>query len=122
MMRFSDFSAWQGIFTALLSLTLITLIGVGIRVMMMLTPQAHQQRMNRQINKRLKARIAAHLVLGGSVTGNLTVNPAPLRDLRLRDLPDGPLAEPGSAATADTPGADRSRRIPAQRHPGCAGP
>jgi uncharacterized membrane protein YgcG len=110
MMRFFDFSSWQGILTTLLGLTLITLIGVGIRVVMMLRLQARQQRMNRQINERLKTLIAAYRVPGGSFTSELTVNPAHLRDLRLYDLPEDSLPEPRSNA-GGTPGADRSRRI-----------
>lgn len=101
-MRFFDFSSWQGILTTLLGLSLITLIGVGIRVLMMLTIQQRQQRMNRQINERLKTLIAAYKVLGGSFTGQLTVNPAHLRDLR---------AQGEAAEQSDTPGADRARRI-----------
>lgn len=105
-MRFFDFSSWQAVLTTLLGLTLITLIGVGIRVVMMLTLQQRQQRMNRQINERLKTLIAAYKVLGGSFTGQLTVNPAHLRDLRAEAQGDG-----DGAQHADTPGAERGRRI-----------
>ncbi|WP_103334671.1 hypothetical protein [Pseudotabrizicola formosa] len=105
-MRFFDFSSWQGILTTLLGLTLITLIGVGIRVVMMLTLQARQQRMNRQINERLKTLIAAYKVLGGSFTGQLTVSPAHLRDLRSQSQAEG---EAGSDSAS--PGAERARRI-----------
>lgn len=89
----------------------LTLIGVGIRVVMMLTLQSRQQRMNSTINERFKTLIAAYRVKGGSFIGELSINPAHLRDPRLRDLPDNPLAEPRSAAIGETPGADRSRRI-----------
>ncbi|MDR7124116.1 hypothetical protein [Pseudotabrizicola sp. 4114] len=105
-MRFFDFSSWQGILTTLLGLTLITLIGVGIRVVMMLTLQQRQQRMNRQINERLKTLIAAYKVLGGSFTGQLTVNPAHLRDLRSQ-----PEAEGEPSPDNEAPGMDRARRI-----------
>jgi uncharacterized membrane protein YgcG len=97
-MRNFDFSTWQGFLTTILGLALITLIGVGIRVLMMLTLQARQQRMNRQINERLKTLIAAYRTLGGSFTGELTVSPAHLRDL---------VAE----ANPDAPPSDRPRRI-----------
>ena len=82
-MRSFDFSSWQGVLTTLGSLAIITLIGVGIRIVMMLTIQQRQQRMNRQIIERLKTLISAYKVLGGSFTGRLSVNPAHLRDLRL---------------------------------------
>lgn len=105
-MRFFDFTSWQGVLTTVLGLALFALIGVGIRVLMMLTIQQRQQRMNRQINERLKTLMAAYRVLGGSFTGALTVNPAHLRELRAiqTDSPD-------AAATGDAPGSDRPRRI-----------
>ncbi len=64
--RYFDFSSWQGILTTILAVALFALIGVGIRVLMMLTIQQRQQRMNRQINERLRTLIAAYKVLGGS--------------------------------------------------------
>ena len=82
-MRFLDLSSWQGVLTSILGLAVFALIGVGIRVLMMLTIQQRQQRMNRQINERLKTLIAAYKTLGGSFTGQLTVNPNHLRDLRV---------------------------------------
>lgn len=82
-MRAFDFSSWQGVLTTVLGLALFALIGVGIRVLMMLTVQQRQQRQNRQINERLKSMIAAYKVLGGSFTGDLLVDPRHLRDLRL---------------------------------------
>ena len=114
-MRSFDFSSWQGVLTTLGSLAIITLIGVGIRIVMMLTIQQRQQRMNRQINERLKTLIAAYKVLGGSFTGRLTVNPEHLRDLKARAAApatedDGVVADP----LTDEPvalGSDRSRRI-----------
>ncbi len=83
-MRYFDFSSWQGILLSILALSLFALIGVGIRVLMMLTIQQRQQRMNRQINERLRTLIAAYKTLGGSFTGELTVDPAHLRDLNQR--------------------------------------
>ncbi|KKC37970.1 hypothetical protein WH87_09990 [Devosia epidermidihirudinis] len=83
-MRNLDFSSWEGIVTTVLGLALFTLIGVGIRIVMMLTIQQRQQRMNRQINERLKTLIAAYKVLGGSFTGRLSVDPSHLRDITRR--------------------------------------
>ena len=99
-MRSFDFSSWQAIGTTLLGLALFACVGVGIRVLAMMTIQQRQQRMNRQINERLKTLIAAYRTLGGSFTGELTVSPAHLRELRVADAADP--AEPGS---------DRPRRI-----------
>jgi uncharacterized membrane protein YgcG len=82
MMRNMDFSSWQGVFSTLLGLAIVTLIGVGIRVLMMQTIQQRRERMNRQINERLRTLIAAYKVLGGSFTGELTVDPTHLRELR----------------------------------------
>jgi hypothetical protein len=101
-MRFFDFSSWQGILTTLLGLALFTLLGVGIRVLMLLTLQQRQQRQNRQINERLKTLISAYKVLGGSFTGELSVDPTHLREMRLR------AAEEGIDLPAD--GSDRARR------------
>lgn len=101
-MRYFDFSTWQGILTTLLGLALFTLIGVGIRVLMLLTIQQRQQRMNRQINERLRTLIAAYKVLGGSFTGELLVDPTHLRDLRQRAQ---------EAGGDEAGGSDRARRI-----------
>ena len=106
-MRFLDFSSWQGVLTGVLSLAVVALIGVGIRVLMMLTIQQRQQRVNRQINERLKTLMSAYRTLGGSFTGQLTVDPIHLRDLRVS-------AEDGETDAADKPDAtmsDRPRRI-----------
>lgn len=104
-MRVFDFSSWQGIVTTIFGLSLFALIGVGIRVMMMLTIQQRQQRMNRQINERLKTLMAAYRVLGGSFTGALTVDPLHLRQLRET------AAESGEDATEELRASDRPRRI-----------
>src|SRR5690606_31396547 len=88
-MRFMDFSSWQGILFSILAIALVALIGVGIRVLMMLTIQQRQQRLNRQINERLRTLISAYKVLGGSFTGELTVDPSHLRDLQQRAKEDG---------------------------------
>lgn len=81
-MRNFDFTSWQGISSTILGLALFALIGVGIRVLMMLTIQQRQQRMNRQINERLRTLMSAYRTLGGSFTGELSVNPQHLRELR----------------------------------------
>lgn len=99
-MRNFDFSSWQSILTTVLGLAIFTLIGVGVRVMMMLTIQQRQQRMNRQINERLRTLISAYKTLGGSFTGELSVDPTHLKDIKLK-------AE-GSDLVA---GSDRARRI-----------
>ena len=82
-MRFMDFNSWHGVFSTVLGLAVITLIGVGIRVLLMQTVQQRRERMNRQINERLKTLIAAYRTLGGSFTGRLTVDPTHMRDIRM---------------------------------------
>ena len=80
-MRGLDFSSWQGLLTTLGGLALITLIGVGIRLLVMQTVQERRARENRQINERLRTLIAAYKTLGGSFTGDLEVDPTHLREL-----------------------------------------
>ncbi len=106
-MRFFDFSSWQGVLLSILAIALFALIGVGIRVLMMLTIQQRQQRLNRQINERLRTLIAAYKTLGGSFTGELTVSPAHLRELNQRAKEGEATAEAGAPETAS----DRPRRI-----------
>ncbi len=116
-MRMLDLSSWQGILTTVLALALITLVGVGIRLLVMLTIQARQQRENRQINERLRTLIAAYKTLGGSFTGDLAVDPTHLRDLRQRQAAgvEGAAVqrEAGAGGSAEDTGlgSDRSRRI-----------
>ncbi len=98
-MRYVDFTSWHAGLTTILGLALITLIGVGIRVLMMQTIQQRRERMNRQINERLKTLIAAYKTLGGSFTGQLTVDPTHLRDVKA--------VEDGAAPRSS----ERSRRI-----------
>lgn len=106
-MRGMDFTSWQGILSTILGLALITLIGVGVRLLAMTTIQQRRERENRQINERLKTLIAAYKVLGGSFTGNLTVDPTHLRQLRERDaVPSG---ENGDGDQTSE-GSDRARR------------
>ncbi len=100
-MRGIDFSSWQGVLSTLAGLVLITLLGVGIRLLVMQTLQQRRERENRQINERLRTLMAAYKTLGGSFTGELGVDPTHRRDLRQREAEQG-IAEPGS---------DRARRI-----------
>ncbi|MDQ1900043.1 hypothetical protein RAH32_06255 [Paracoccus sp. WLY502] len=101
-MRMIDFSNWNSILSTVIGIALFALIGIGIRVLVMFTVQQRRERMNRQINERLRVLIAAYKMLGGSFTGDLAVDPAHLRDLRQRAMDEG----------ADlTEGSDRRRRI-----------
>jgi uncharacterized membrane protein YgcG len=109
-MRNLDFTSWQTLLSTLLGLSVITLVGVGIRLLAMQTIQQRRERENRQINERLRTLIASYKVLGGSFTGDLLVDPAHLRDLkRSRDIQDGDSAEaPVEIIRSQS---DRSRRI-----------
>nr|WP_313412618.1 hypothetical protein [Stenotrophomonas geniculata] len=100
-MRGIDFSSWQGVLSTLAGLVLITLLGVGIRLLVMQTLQQRRERENRQINERLRTLMAAYKTLSGSFTGELGVDPSHRRDLRQREDAEG-IAEPRS---------DRARRI-----------
>jgi hypothetical protein len=104
-MRNLDFSSWQGLLSTLFGLAVITLIGVGIRLLAMQTIQQRRERENRQINERLRTLIAAYKTLGGSFTGTLSVDPTHLRDLRRMD--------PGQTAVDVTAssGNERARRV-----------
>jgi len=104
-MRGLDFSTWQGALTTVIGIALFALIGVGIRLVMMMTFQQRQQRANRQINERLKTLMAAYKVLGGSFTGNLSVDPRHMRDLKAAASGEGAPASEGGE------GSDRARRI-----------
>ncbi len=108
-MRNLDFSSWQSIGVTLLGLALVTLIGVGIRLIVMMTIQQRRERMNRQINERLRTLIAAYKALGGSFTGNLAVDPRHLRELR-RATVEPAAAETETSASAEGE-SDRPRRI-----------
>lgn len=105
MMRGFDFSSWQSILSTLIGIALITLIGMGIRLLVMMAVQQRRERMNRQINERLKTLIAAYKVLGGSFTGSLEVNPAHLRDRAIAE------EDPDNLSPPESPGAERGRRI-----------
>ncbi len=124
-MRNLGFSSWQGMLSTLFGLAVITLIGVGIRLLVMQTVQQRRERENRQINERLRTLIAAYKMLGGSFTGDLAVDPTHLRDLRraarvagagdaLTITPDAASADAGTTLppSGDAPaGSDRARRI-----------
>ncbi|ALJ14741.1 hypothetical protein [Sphingopyxis macrogoltabida] len=116
-MRLFDFSSWQSIGTTLLGLALVTFLGVGIRLMIMMTIQQRRERMNRQINERLRTLIAAYKTLGGSFTGNLAVDPRHLRDLRREtdakaenESEGAPVAD-SSVSESGAGESDRPRRI-----------
>jgi heme exporter protein D len=109
-MRNFDFSSWQGVLSTLLGLAIITLLGVGIRLLVMQTVQQRRERENRQINERLRTLIAAYKTLGGSFTGDLAVDPTHLRDLQRR-ADSAPPPAPGSTFPVAEPTSDRSRRI-----------
>lgn len=108
-MRNLDFNSWQGLLSTLAGLALITIIGVGIRLLVMATIQQRRERENRQINERLRTLIAAYKTLGGSFTGDLSVDPAHLRDLRRLDAA---ATDEGTVLDdAHGGGSDRSRRM-----------
>src|SRR3954462_3512859 len=107
-MRNLDFSSWQGLLSTLLGLAVITLLGVGIRLLVMQTVQQRRERENRQINERLRTLIAAYKTLGGSFTGDLSVDPTHLRDVRLRDAAASGATIPAVIGPGST---DPSRRI-----------
>jgi len=77
-----DFTSWQTLLSTLLGLSVITLVGVGIRLLAMQKIQQRRERENRQINERLRTLIAAYKTLGGSFTGDLAVDPTHFRDLK----------------------------------------
>ena len=112
-MRTIDFSTWQSLLATLFGLTLVTLLGVGIRLLTQMTFQQRRERLNRQINERLRTLIAAYKTLGGSFTGDLTVDPSHKRDLRPREA-TAPATEPMAALDLSEESAsrsDRTRRI-----------
>ncbi|WP_174694704.1 hypothetical protein [Gluconobacter frateurii] len=84
-MRNPDFSSWHSTLITIVGLVFLSLMGVGIRLIMMLTLQQRRERLNRQINERVRTLIAAYKTLGGSFTGDLSVSPLHLRDLKHRN-------------------------------------
>ena len=105
-MRNIDFSSWEAAMTTIIGLAVFTLLGVGIRMLMMQTIQQRRERMNRQINERVKTLMAAYRTLGGSFTGQLTVDPTHLRDLRERAVSGGE-----GQYDIGTTSSERARRI-----------
>ena len=116
-MRNIDFSSWQTLLLSLFGLAVVTLIGVGLRLVAMQTIQQRRERENRQINERLRTLIAAYKTLGGSFTGNLAVDPTHLRDLKRRgENPESsasraPETTPASGVPMPESGSDRARRM-----------
>jgi hypothetical protein len=112
-LRNIDFTSWQSLLATLLGMALFTLIGVGIRLLMMVTFQQRRERMNRQINERLRTLIAAYKTLGGSFTGDLAVDPTHMRELRRQaGAPaDQDAAAPLNLSAANVARSDRTRRI-----------
>jgi uncharacterized membrane protein YgcG len=113
-MRSLDFSSWQGLLSTLLGLSMITLIAVGLRLVLLQTVQQRRERQNRQINERLRTLIAAYKTLGGSFTGDLTVDPGHKRDRERAGTFPGP--EQASEGAIVPPGellprSARTRRI-----------
>ncbi|MBN8884957.1 MAG: hypothetical protein J0I77_04515 [Rudaea sp.] len=109
-MRNLDFSSWQALLSTLFGLALITLIGVGVRLLAMQTIQQRRERENRQINERLRTLIAAYKTLGGSFTGRLEVDPTHLRDLRRRGESTNAEKIDTDISAAAAAHSDRSRR------------
>ncbi len=113
-MRNLDFSSWQGLFSTLMGLALVSVVMVGIRLLIMQTVQQRRERENRQINERLRTLIAAYKTLGGSFTGKLSVDPTHLRDVQGHgnEAWSTPSDENDNAAFEHTPNSsDRSRRM-----------
>src|ERR1700679_1108969 len=110
LVRNLDFTSWQALLSTLLGLSLITLIGVGIRLLAMQKIQQRRERENRQINERLRTLIAAYKTLGGSFTGDLAVNPSHLKDLKRHSEGATDHETEGSADRVRL-GSDRSRRM-----------
>lgn len=105
-MRLIDFAYWQGVLSTLVGLVLVTVIAVSIRLLVMQRVQNRRERQNRQINERLKTLIAAYKTLGGSFTGDLAVDPAHLRDLRMRAAATGQENPPPEVGSSE-----RNRRV-----------
>ncbi|QHJ00456.1 hypothetical protein GT347_22250 [Xylophilus rhododendri] len=111
-----DFSSLTGLLSTLLGLVVVSLVAVSIRLLVMTGVQQRRERQNRQINERLKTLIAAYKTLGGSFTGDLTVDPSHLRDLRARaDAADAALKRAEvEAAVAPVEGAAPPAVVPAR--------
>jgi hypothetical protein len=112
-MRNIDFSSWEGMVSTLLGLAVVTIVMVGIRLLVMETVQQRRNRENRQINERLRTLIAAYKTLGGSFTGDLTVDPTHLRDLfsQRAAIAAGDKDAPADQSVPASISSDRPRRI-----------
>lgn len=110
-MRGFDFSSWQNLLLTLIVLALFTLISMGVRLLMMFTVQQRRERMNRQINERLRTLIAAYKILGGSFTGDLAVDPRHWRDVKRRGEPADVGVTSGESDQSADVGSERRRRI-----------
>lgn len=115
-MRNLDFSSWNGAFTTVIGLVLVSVVAVGIRLLLMQTIQRRRERENRQINERLRTLISAYKTLGGSFTGDLSVDPTHLGTLRRLNITETQRVEPVGTGTVLVPptelaSSERSRRI-----------
>ncbi len=110
-MRSFDFSSWQALLSTLTGLALITVIGVGVRLLIMATIQQRRERENRQINERLRTLIAAYKTLGGSFTGDLLVDPTHLRDEQRRAVDTAFDAQANVSGLVSIQGSERARRV-----------
>ncbi|WP_395027582.1 hypothetical protein [Comamonas odontotermitis] len=103
-----DFSSWQSLLSTVLGLLFATLLMLGIRLVFMQTMQRKRERENRQINERLKTLIAAYKTLGSSFTGELSVDPSHLKELRSSSEADEAPIQDWEAFKAQT---ERRRRM-----------
>lgn len=103
-----DFSSWQSLLSTVLGLLFATLLMLGIRLVFMQTMQRKRERENRQINERLKTLIAAYKTLGSSFTGELSVDPSHLKELRSSGETDEAPIQDWEAFKAQT---ERRRRM-----------
>jgi len=111
-LRNLDLSSWHSLLLTVIGLAVVTLIGVGVRLLLMVTIQHRRERMNRQINERLRTLIAAYRTLGGSFTGDLAVDPRHLADMRRSGEPvAGEGAEAANFSAESASDRDRPRRI-----------
>ncbi|GAA4409928.1 hypothetical protein [Quisquiliibacterium transsilvanicum] len=114
MLRNLDFSSLQAVITTLLGVVVMAFTMVGIRLLVMERVQQRRQRENRQINERLRTLIAAYKTLGGSFTGDLSVDPTHLREILLQRVPVERAGGEGREADGDVSppaSSDRARRI-----------
>jgi hypothetical protein len=110
-LRNLDLSSWQAAVTTLLSLAVVTIIGVGIRLLTMVTIQQRREHLNRQINERLRTLIAAYSCWEGRSPASL---PSILRIGAICVVSRHPTQRRASAldlSAADGSGSDRARRI-----------